>query len=423
MRIFFIFYGRGFIMLLEFSCKNHRSIRNEIVFSALATSDSEHSETLIDFDEKRFLRIAEIYGANGSGKTSLLNAISQMQAIVINSYNHQPGDNIIRFPHKLSMTELTEFICIFERKGVKYSYQFSYDETGIQSEGLFFWPNGRVTNIFERKVDSFDYGPKYLKYKEITQRKLKNNRLLLSVAANDTDIPEITEAFLFFKEDIVIYPGVPNNWLEYTAKKLQNDEKTRQEFIKIMHDAGSDLCDLITKFETRLPQEKEVNGIPEPLKKIFLSKPLNYIDIQIAYKDFSLNLNEESSGIQKLFSFICPLIHILDTNKVFLCDEIETSLHPSVVNYFINKFQKNNSSKSQIIFTTHDTDLLDLNLVRRDEIWFTEMNPKNRETSLYSLAEIRNVRKDENVRKGYISGKYGAIPMPNTDIQNLCKEK
>ena len=67
--------------------------------------------------------------------------------------------------------------------------------------------------------------------------------------------------------------------------------------------------------------------------------------------------------------------------------------------------------------------MLDLNLVRRDEIWFTEMNPKNRETSLYSLAEIRNVRKDENVRKGYISGKYGAIPMPNTDIQNLCKEK
>ena len=409
-------------MLLQFSCKNHRSIKSEVVFSAVSTTDTEHIETLIDFDEQKILRTAEIYGANGSGKTSLLNALSQMQAIIVNSINHQPGDGIVRFPHKLAMKEPTEFICIFERHNIKYSYQFSYDETGILSEALFYWPNGRVAKIFERDNKNFSYNEKYQKYTEATQIKLKNNRLLLSVAANNTDIPEITEAFLFFKEDIVLYPGVPNNWLEYTAKKLQNDENVKKDFIKIMHEVGSDICDLVTKFEIRIPNEKDLLGIPEPFKKVILSQPMNYIDIKLAYTDFVLNLSEESAGIQKLFSFICPLLDILNHDKIFLCDEIETSLHPSIITYFVDKFQKNSNSKSQIIFTTHDTDLLDLKQIRRDEIWFTQLNPETRETALYSLAEIKNVRKDENIKKGYIAGKYGAIPMPNIEIQKICQE-
>ena len=123
-----------------------------------------------------------------------------------------------------------------------------------------------------------------------------------------------------------------------------------------------------------------------------------------------------------MFSFICPLLDILNHDKIFLCDEIETSLHPSIITYFVDKFQKNSNSKSQIIFTTHDTDLLDLKQIRRDEIWFTQLNPETRETALYSLAEIKNVRKDENIKKGYIAGKYGAIPMPNIEIQKICQE-
>lgn len=414
---------QGLCMLLQFSFKNHRSINDEVTFSTLATSDTEHSEKLIKFGDDKFVRVAEIYGANGSGKTSVLNALGQMQLIVINCFNSQPGDGIMRFPHKLAISEQTEFTCIFEKNSIKYSYQFSYDENGIQHETLFYWPNGRVATIFERDGLSFEYNAKYQKYTENTKSYLKPNRLLLSVAANITDIQEITDAFLFFKEDLVVFPGEPNNWLEYSANKLQADENLKNDFLDIMRQSGSDICDIASKVETRLPSENELKGLPEPLMKVFSTTKMNHIDIKLAYKDFVLNLNEESAGVRRLFSFICPVLDILNTGKVFICDEIETSLHPSVVAAFVDRFQKNTMSNAQIIFTTHDTDLLDLKQIRRDQIWFTEINPNGRQTDLYSLSEIKNVRKDENIKKGYIMGKYGAIPMPNENIQRICEEE
>ena len=219
-----------------------------------------------------------------------------------------------------------------------------------------------------------------------------------------------------------MFPGEPNDWLEYSANKLQSDSQVKKEFIKIMQEIGSDICDITSKLETRIPKEEEVKDLPDILKKLVISQPMNYVDIQLVYNNLILNLNEESAGVQKLFSFICPLLDILENDKVFICDEIERSLHPSVVSYFVDKFQLNNKTKSQIIFTTHDTDLLDLNQIRRDQIWFTELNPKGRQTDLYSLCEIKNVRKDENIKKGYIMGKYGAIPMPNSQIQEVCGE-
>ncbi len=409
-------------MLLQFSFKNHRSIKDEVIFSTLASSGTEHINTLIDFDKDKYVRVAEIYGANGSGKTSVLNALGRMQSIVINSNKNEPGDIIPRMPHKLTASQPTEFCCIFEKDNIKYSYQFSYDEEGIKEESLFYWPNGRSAKIFERTGESFEFGSNFQKYTETTKNYFKKNKLLLSVAANVTDIEEITNAFLFFKKDIVMFPGEPNDWLEYSANKLQSDSQVKKEFIKIMQEIGSDICDITSKLETRIPKEEEVKDLPDILKKLVISQPMNYVDIQLVYNNLILNFNEESAGVQKLFSFICPLLDILENNKVFICDEIERSLHPSVVSYFVDKFQLNNKTKSQIIFTTHDTDLLNLNQIRRDQIWFTELNPKGRQTDLYSLSEIKDVRKDENIKKGYIMGKYGAIPMPNSQIQEVCGE-
>lgn len=112
---------------------------------------------------------------------------------------------------------------------------------------------------------------------------------------------------------------------------------------------------------------------------------------------------------------LCPIIDIIQQGKVLIYDEIETSLHESIAKELIEIFLRNNHN-SQLIFTTHDTNLLDLSLLRRDQIWFTELIKENRSTQLYSLADIKNVRKDENIAKGYISGKYGAIPMLNKTL-------
>ena len=140
----------------------------------------------------------------------------------------------------------------------------------------------------------------------------------------------------------------------------------------------------------------------------------NRIEAKVVYDQFEIDLlNEESSGIKRLFEIICPMIDILNTGKVLICDELEASLHEAVIYKIVQLFQNYKKDIfAQLIFSTHDTSLLNRELFRRDQVWFTQLN-KDRATDLYSLVEIKDVRKSENLAKGYVSGKYGAIPMLN----------
>lgn len=411
-------------MLLQFKCKNHRSIKDEVTFSMRASADTTHSSSLISFNENKYLRCAEIYGANGSGKTSVLDALAKMSLIILNSNNHQPGDFIVRSPHKLSEKSVpTDFSIIFEKNSKKYLYAFSYNEQGVLDECLYYWPGQKRAKIFSRSYDKFDFSESFSKQGENCNGRLKTNQLLLSLAAKETDIKEIAEVFLFFRNDLIVYPGEPNNWFEYSVEKLQNDANMKQSFLNFMKKIGSDIVDVKAKIEKRQLTEKEIPPIlPQFVRSQILMQPANFIDLKLIYEKFTLDINEESEGIQKLFRFLCPLIDILYSGKIFICDEIETHLHPSIVYEMINTFIQNRKTNGQIIFTTHDTDLLDLDFIRRDQIWFTELKPENRSTDLYSLAELKNVRKDENIKKGYISGKYGAIPILNNNSKLFLKE-
>ena len=134
-------------------------------------------------------------------------------------------------------------------------------------------------------------------------------------------------------------------------------------------------------------------------------------------------MTEESVGVRKLFEMLCPFIDIIIRGKVLVCDELEASLHESILHGLVTLFRQIKSEKfAQLIFTTHDTSILDLDLFRRDQVWFTEISQDSRATELYSLAEIKNVRKGENVSKGYIMGKYGAIPMLNANLAQIISD-
>ena len=141
-------------------------------------------------------------------------------------------------------------------------------------------------------------------------------------------------------------------------------------------------------------------------------------NLSVIYDGFEVDLmTEESTGIRKLFEFICPLIDILARGKVLICDELESNFHEAIVYKLVDMFRTLKTPMfAQMFFTTHDTSILSLDLFRRDQIWFTELSKDTRATDLYSLAEIKNVRKDENIGKGYITGKYGAIPMLNQNL-------
>lgn len=413
-----------YAMLLQFSCSNFKSIKEKITFSFLASKDDTYEDELKTFLNHKVLRSAVVYGPNGSGKSNFLNSISFMKGLIINSINNQPGDLIPQFGHKLNTEDVpTTFDIQFVKKDIRYAYGFSIKNRLVDEEYLYYFPKGRQVKIFERKNNDVKPGDKYKASFELSLDVLKENRLFLSCAANYTNIPEIEQAFLFFKEDIVIYNSEMNNWIEYSMKSIQENEGNKKIFLNILNSLGTGIKDINSKFEktnvkvTDLPQD-----MPEVLKSIFVGEA-NRLNVEVIYDKFATDLmTEESTGVQKLFEVICPIIDIINNGKILICDEIETSLHESIVWEIVSLFKKARMDKfAQILFTTHDTSLLDSKLFRRDQIWFTELD-SNRATDLYSLAEIKNVRKTENLRNGYMLGKYRAMPMKGQNIYSLFND-
>lgn len=418
-------------MILEFSCSNHKSIREEIFFSALASSDTTFLDRTIEYNSFHILKSSVIYGANGSGKSNFIDAIQFMKAIVVNSISFQPGQGIRQTPHKLeNFNTDSKYSMQFITKGIRYAYGFTLNNFLVTEEFLYYFPNQRPAKIFERNGDEFTTGNKFRSKFSICKDVLKPNRLLLSCAANFSNVPEIEDVFMFFNDDIVIYDiNSHQNWLEYSLRALNSDSELKSVIISLMQDFGIDISDIKIKIDKQQLRTDNINP-PDFLADDFKSKMIqgttdtDNVSAKIIYKKFETDLaTEESTGIQKLLSFICPFTDILIHEKILICDELETSLHESLVHELLDiMISLGKKNKSQLFFTTHDTSLLDLELFRRDQIWFTELKNDDRSTDLYSLSEIKNIRKDENISKGYIRGKYGAIPMLNTDFASILKK-
>lgn len=422
---------QGYIMLLQFQCKNHRSIKDEITFSMLTSSDDSHEKKLIkNLGEGNYIsRCASLYGANGSGKTSIISAILYMKQFVVGSNSYQNESQIARLPHKLTVDSPTKYSINFEKNGIVYHYSFEYDDKEILAESLYYWPNGKKAMVFERtskivnNEPTFKFSTEFRKIGENCRGRLKSFKLLLSVAFSETNIEYIADVFNFFQNDLVIlFSNEPSNWLQYSIDMLKKDVELRKIFLDFLHSIGSDILDLALDTQIRTFSEKELLNFPPEVRPAFTNQKLRLDILNLKYKDFDININDESEGIKKLFAMVCPLIDIIRNNKLFFCDEIENSLHSSIVLEIIRRFFNNEKSTAQLIFATHNTEILDLNIMRRDQIWFTELEKTERKTDLYSLSDIKNVRKDEAVQKGYIAGKYGAIPMINTEIQKICEE-
>lgn len=413
-------------MLLEFRCKNHKSIKDEVLFSLLASKDTFNSEHLYGYKDLKILKSSVVYGANGSGKSNFIDAIFFMKSLVTNSINLQPGMGIPYTPHKLNGVGSESFYSVqFIKNGVRFAYGFSIEQMLVKEEYLYYFPNGRQAKIFDRTGMTYEEGSKFKGRFNSCKDVLKPNRLMISCAANFTNITEIEDAFRFFSEDLVIYTNAnQENWMQYSLYQFNSNPEIKNLALSFMRDIGVDIQDIkINIEESAFPQSELPEFLSDEYKNKLRMTPLQKITASVVYPGFETDLfTEESTGIQKLFAFLCPFLDIISKGKILICDELETSLHESLLYTLLKTFLSlNGKEQSQIIFTTHDTSLLSLDLFRRDQIWFTELNSLNRSTELYSLAEIKSVRKDENYGKGYISGRYGAIPMLNENLAELLK--
>jgi len=414
-------------MLLEFSCSNHKSIRSEVLFSTLAGKDNTLEGKVYEVSGIRVLKSAVIYGANGSGKSNFIDAISFVRNLVINSINHQPGQGIRQIPHKLDGTQKESTYRVqFITKGVRYVFGFSLKNLLVTDEYLYYFPNNRQTKIFERSGEKFSAGSKFRGKFSACKDVLKPNRLLLSCAANFSAVPAVLDAYNFFNDELVVYgPGNQDQWMNYSLYQMHNNPKMKDAVIAFLSELGTGIKDIQVSIDQKKLESSELpDFLSDKYKALLLQNNVDAITAKVIYDAFETDLmQEESTGIRKLFSVLCPLIDIIVNGKVLVCDELESSLHESLVFGLVKLFVNVDSNKfAQMIFTTHETGLLNLDLFRRDQIWFTEMKKEDRSTDLYSLAEIKNVRKEENFGKGYIAGKYGAIPMLNLDFANIVSK-
>ena len=300
------------------------------------------------------------------------------------------------------------------------------DPKQITEEYLYYFPNGRQAKIFDRKDEKFTVGSKFRGKFSSCKDVLKPNRLLLSCAANFTAVEEVADAFSFFNNELVVYSAEnQDNWMNYSLYQINSNEKMKRVVLSLTQDLGMGVKDIKVSIDQKKMESIELPPfLTDEFKNMLLQTKVDAITAKVVYEKFETDLlQDESTGVRKLFALLCPMIDILVNGKVLLCDELEASLHEALVYELVKLFMTIKTDKfAQIIFTTHETGLLNLDLFRRDQIWFTEMEGTDRSTDLYSLAEIKNVRKDDNFGKGYITGKYGAIPMLNVNFADIVSK-
>lgn len=404
-------------MLIECSVENFRSIKDQVTLSMVATKDLSLDGNLIKnvLNEDSLLRTAVIYGANASGKTNVVSALGFLKALVMNSHNHQKGQGIKFTPFKLEkkcLNKPTKMSIVFIKSEVKYYYEVSFDNEKVVEEFLFYYPNNKKAAIFERSDSKgYKFTVDEKEQKVISERTLPN--VLYLSKATQENYKKTAEAFDWFKDNLQVVGTTDNPALSnVTVELMKKDTDQKNYVLKALLEADVGIDDVLTISKKISPADLK-NLPPEVIKLLLGDKPeLEAYQIQTLHKGVVFDFqNEESEGTKRIFSLIGPWIDALKNGRILFVDELDTKLHHLLNIFLIRLFHDptQNKTNAQLIFTTHNTNLLDQDIFRRDQIWFTEKNAEVGSTDLYSLTEY-SPRKDKDIEKGYLAGKYGALP-------------
>ncbi len=411
-------------MLVEFSVKNFMSIKDEITFSMVAGNGDENIENLIKYKKtgERYLKSTAIYGANASGKTNFIRALTAAILMVRRSNSRNINEPLIEMqPFKFdsrTLNEPCEFKFVFIKNNIKYIYGFSADVNRIYTEYLYQYLSAKPSLIFERKnVDEYKFTQS--EQSKLSELATKNTekKLFLSTATA-WNYQKTKDAYIWFSEDIDTYNDY-ENVSDYAFDKFANDKEGNLKRFTINLLKQADILIKDYNFEIKDVNINSIvafNNIKIPHENIVQKEvqisTFHEIENENGNKEnYELDLQEESLGTQSLF-FLSPVFKdAFENGKIVIVDEIDKSLHPLLVEFIVKLFndRETNKNNAQLIFNTHDTNLLSLDNFRRDQIWFVEKEPKKGTTDLYPLDDF-SVRKTENIQKGYLNGRYGAIP-------------
>ena len=421
-------------MLIQFSVRNFKTFKEKATLNLIASSEKEAkgSENISDTNnyKLRILKSAVIYGANASGKTKFIEALMFMKNFVISSSKEsQKGDKIPVEPFRLSAEtegKPSEFEVIFVYQNIMYRYGFEVDRDKIITEWLFCKPKTKEVEIFYRELQTFETHPKkFQKGARLVRDELtRENALFLSVSAQFNE--EISVNVLEWFRNIKFISGLLElNYSSYSMG-LAKDPKQKQKFLALLKAADLGIQDISLQL---LDIDNIPNNVPQELRDMLIrqlkeGKGEVVTDILTYHKKFDksskyignveFSMSDESAGTAKFFSLIGLILDVIENGTILMADELDAKIHPNLVAKIVSLFNSKdlNPKNAQLVFNTHDTNLLSEDLFRKDQIWFTEKNNLG-QARLYSLADFKadEVRKTEAFESNYLRGKYGGIPV------------
>jgi abortive infection protein, putative len=416
-------------MLLNFAVTNYRSIKERQVFSMLAVDGLPHKESLIHSkDGISILPVALLFGANASGKSNILRAFGTMRQMVLNSVRLNPDDTLDEYEPFLldeeSRNNNTEFEAEFivdtgHNAKLHYRYGFSFSGKLISEEWLYRQKeNTNEIELFARTGGKIQVNEKEFPEGKGKEDTLNNNRLFLSLIAQLNGI-QAKEIIFWFNRSTFATALKTKQYLTLTSNLFKEKGDTVEDEVdKYVQMALTFLSDIDTRIKD-LSITEEPDEFPEYLRSIFNTASLKIESTHNRYnKDgdivgkevFSIEHNE-SEGTQKITELLGLIFITLSSGRLLVIDELDAKLHPLLTRAIIQLFTcpKINQHGAQLVFTTHDTNQLHLDYVRRDEIWFTEKSPVEA-TELYSHIEFKDFDPSMDITEQYVNGRYGAIP-------------
>lgn len=423
-------------MLIEFRIRNYRSYAEEQRFSMVARLAKDLTSNVLTtegVEHFSLLRGAAIYGANASGKSNLIKALIFLRRFVLRSPEMRDEESEARqktseIPVQPFLLDLqfsdqpSEFEITFLLDGVRHQYGFAASSKRVHEEWLYVYPKGRSQRWFHRVVDengvsTFDPGRPYFQRDKQLEKRTRDDALFLSVAAQ-WNHPQINPIYQWFRSRLKAV-GQGLSATTYTGRLLLNNPRFREWAGDSLRKADTGINHVFAK-ESSVAKEnlRFPNDMPPEMKDYLVESLLKAPMVEIyttrtrpgTEPDLVWDLAQESDGTQRMLELLGPIYDVLQKGAVFIMDELDTSLHPYITREFVRLFNdpEANPKGAQLIFTTHDISLLDPTFLRRDQIWLTEKKASGH-TELYSLADF-SPRKGEAILKGYLSGRYGAVP-------------
>ena len=429
-------------MLIGFTVANYRSFRDPATLSMVAANLRAKDEQL-DWNNKfevgsqpALLTSAAIYGRNASGKSNAVQALLFMRAFVLDSFRStEEVGSIDVEPFRLNTVSAempSSFEIVFVNGSIRYRYGFKATRQRVMAEWLYSAPKHAESMLFRREEDTIVVGRTFKEGRERADL-VRPNALFLTVLAQ-LNAATAQKVLSWFRR-LTITSGVADMGMRaYTQSLLLQGKNVAPitELVMAM-DTGIEGLRVERGKVTKLPKVPPI--LPDEVRAAIatiMQHPDNeHISVHamhtvcdevgnaVAHTEFDLD-EQESEGTQKLFALAGPLANALLEGRVLVIDEFDARLHPLLSRRIVELFNDavTNPQHAQLVIVTHDTGLLDNRLLRRDQIWFVEKDGKGAST-LYSLAEFKGVRNDKDYERGYLEGRYGAIPYVSSIAEAL----